>query len=330
MAAAVLFQGNQHGIDGAVPLVANVRVWAGNVAGTLAGHFGPREIKTIWGDRHELIVAGKNCREHIEAFGHFLRTALQRLEPPGPMVNGICTLDVCLDVDHVVDDVVWNHQAQRIEFGRYSPNSRFKEYALSNTPEIVAKVLGKIYIDNHGGSQLPANEGEQGCLVNGNQSRALRESITDIFGIMFKHYQNRNGSDGVDWSLGKGIYREGENIILRSMDHPTVEGTGTPQIGHANQFEQLPLEIDAGGIHLNSGIPNRAFQLTAQEMDQPSWQRPGAIWLKAISRCKSGETFASFAGLTLDACADIDERNAVNKAWKDVGIQAWNEMLPGE
>jgi len=292
MAAAVLFQGNQHGIDGAVPLVANVRVWAGNVAGTLAGHFGPREIKTIWGDRHELIVAGKNCREHIEAFGHFLRTALQRLEPPGPMVNGICTLDVCLDVDHVVDDVVWNHQAQRIEFGRYSPNSRFKEYALSNTPEIVAKVLGKIYIDNHGGSQLPANEGEQGCLVNGNQSRALRESITDIFG--------------------------------------TVEGTGTPQIGHANQFEQLPLEIDAGGIHLNSGIPNRAFQLTAQEMDQPSWQRPGAIWLKAISRCKSGETFASFAGLTLDACADIDERNAVNKAWKDVGIQAWNEMLPGE
>ena len=40
---------------------------------------------------------------------------------------------------------------------------------------------------------------------------------------------------------------------------------------------------DNGGVHLNSGIPNRAFHLAATAVGGHAWEGAGAIWYAALT-----------------------------------------------
>src|SRR5207249_2669613 len=40
---------------------------------------------------------------------------------------------------------------------------------------------------------------------------------------------------------------------------------------------------DNGGVHINSGIPNRAFCLTALHLGGYAWQKAGLIWYRALT-----------------------------------------------
>ncbi len=94
------------------------------------------------------------------------------------------------------------------------------------------------------------------------QSGALNESYADVFGVMI---------DRDDWQLGedvvnRNIFRSG---ALRDMENPNNEGSRFGNIGwqpaDLDEFVNLPEtpEGDNGGVHVNSGIPNRAFFLIA-------------------------------------------------------------------
>ncbi len=40
---------------------------------------------------------------------------------------------------------------------------------------------------------------------------------------------------------------------------------------------------DNGGVHINSGIPNRAFYLVASELGGNAWEAPGQIWYGTLT-----------------------------------------------
>ena len=79
--------------------------------------------------------------------------------------------------------------------------------------------------------------------------------------------------------------------------------------GTANKYHSQPADMDHyvrtvkdnGGVHINSGIPNHAFYVTATTLGGKAWQAPGKLWYAALSddRTKPNTTFARFAATTL-------------------------------
>src|SRR5207245_11445416 len=59
---------------------------------------------------------------------------------------------------------------------------------------------------------------------------------------------------------------------------------------------------DSGGVHINSGIPNRAFYLAATAIGGLAWEGAGRIWYRTLTdpRLRSDADFPTFAALTTD------------------------------
>ena len=92
-------------------------------------------------------------------------------------------------------------------------------------------------------------------------------------------------ADEGDWLLGQGLLsmlRRGP--ALRSLKAPGTAYCNDPilgtdsQPGHMSGF--VKTSDDDGGVHLNSGIPNRAFYLAATGLGGFSWDKAGQIWYK--------------------------------------------------
>ncbi len=104
-------------------------------------------------------------------------------------------------------------------------------------------------------------------LVYRGQSGALNESVADVFAACLKQrVLGQTAAEG-DWLIGEGIFTPSiQARALRDMAAPGKAyddpGIGAdPQVGHMDDF--VVTTSDNGGVHLNSGIPNRAFQLAA-------------------------------------------------------------------
>lgn len=79
------------------------------------------------------------------------------------------------------------------------------------------------------------------------ESGALNESYSDIFGTAIEHY----GKAG-NWTLGEDI-----NMIMRSMSNPKLKGDPDTYLG-VNYYIGT---ADNGGVHTNSGVLNHWFYL---------------------------------------------------------------------
>jgi Zn-dependent metalloprotease len=84
---------------------------------------------------------------------------------------------------------------------------------------------------------------------------------------------------------------------------------------------------DNGGVHINSGIPNHAFYLTATAIGGNAWEFAGRIWYEALRdpRLKANANFAAFAKLTVAVAGRLyrpkgREATAVAQAWHQVGV----------
>jgi len=95
---------------------------------------------------------------------------------------------------------------------------------------------------------------------------------------------------------------------------------------YKNKKENQPrLERDSGGVHLFSGIPNRAFVICAMAFGGYSWEKAGQIWwLTAMSRRIPDEcTFLQFADVTVAIAQEkYEDHDAqiVRNAWNTVGV----------
>ena len=168
-------------------------------------------------------------------------------------------------------------------------------------------------------------------LIYEGQSGALNESISDAFASMAKQRALGQSAGEADWLIGEGIFLPGIDArALRSMSEP---GTAydDPQIGRDPQVGSMEDYVntaeDNGGVHINSGIPNRAFALLAVDLGGESWSVAGKIWYDSLvaGELTPRADFASFARATLSSAGRLfgdDESVAakVESAWATVGV----------
>lgn len=144
------------------------------------------------------------------------------------------------------------------------------------------------------------------------QSGALNEHLADVLGICV--CQRRSGRLN-DWRLGEEVFLKGGSAI-RDMMNPGTAHQGDPQSDHMGGY--VKTTSDNGGVHINSGIPNRAFALFTQALGEPSWETPLTVWRKAMEHTWRKTGFSVFAKLTW-LCAD-QARPEVKAAWSAVGV----------
>ncbi|WP_335869430.1 M4 family metallopeptidase [Bacillus sp. 2205SS5-2] len=161
-------------------------------------------------------------------------------------------------------------------------------------------------------------------LVYQNESGAINEAMSDIFGTLVEFHANNNP----DWELGEDIYTPGvANDALRSLsnpskyndpDHYSVRYTGTG---------------DNGGVHINSGIVNKAAYLLSEggkhygvTVNGIGRDKIGDTFYRALTQYLTpNSTFSQLRSATIQSATDLygassAEVNSVNQAFDAVGI----------
>jgi Zn-dependent metalloprotease len=188
----------------------------------------------------------------------------------------------------------------------------------------------------HGVTQFTAN------LSYHNESGALNESVSDVFGSLVKQWSLKQKADAADWLIGAEVFTPGIDAdALRSLKAPGTAYDNAvfgkdPQPDHMSKFVQLPdnEDGDSGGVHINSGIPNRAFYLTATNIGGFAWEAPGHIWYESLKASTETTEFQEFADTTYAKAGALYgaggiEQKAVLSAWGDVGIRVSGILTAG-
>ena len=165
-------------------------------------------------------------------------------------------------------------------------------------------------------------------LVYRGQSGALNEHFADVFGVLVRQWRRKEPAETASWLVGTDVLVAAETRRgIRDMEHPgtayrddPVLGSD-PQPGHMKAIYTGP--ADSGGVHINSGIPNRAFVLAAKSLGGNAWETGGAIWYEAMLQLSRTSQFDDLARITAQVAADrfgATARKAVRAAWKKVGL----------
>lgn len=167
------------------------------------------------------------------------------------------------------------------------------------------------------------------------QSGALNESISDVFGICTKQMHLGQTAEQSTWLIGEGLFTARvHGVALRSMidpgtayDDPVLGKDPQPQ--DMTGYVEMPHDAqhDNGGVHTNSGIPNRAFALAAKQIGGPAWEKAGQVWFDTVTATGVPKDmgFADFAHRTIAAATvRYGARSAVTKAvrtgWRTVKV----------
>lgn len=163
---------------------------------------------------------------------------------------------------------------------------------------------------SHGVVQNTANLEYQG------ESGALNESFADIFGAMIER---------VNWKIGEDVSNPAifPSGAIRDMSNPHNGRSSLGQNGYQPErvAEQYRGAEDNGGVHINSGIPNRAYYLFATSVGIDKAER---VFYRALTNylTRSSE-FIDLRLSVLKAAADLygnTEVTAATNAFNTVGI----------
>jgi hypothetical protein len=166
------------------------------------------------------------------------------------------------------------------------------------------------------------------------QSGALNESLSDVFGSCLKQRLLGQRVDQADWLIGEGLFLPGvQGRALRDMAAPGTAYDDArlgkdPQVAHMDDY--VDTADDNGGVHTNSGIPNKAFQLAATAVGGTAWDGAGQIWFTAMtsSGVSADSDFAGFAAATVAAAGG--HADAVRSAWAEVGVDVSAPAATGD
>ena len=159
-------------------------------------------------------------------------------------------------------------------------------------------------------------------LLYRGQSGALNEHFSDVFGILVRQWRLQETADAASWLIGTEILvsaptRRG----IRDMGHPGTAYVDDPYPAHMDDIYTGP--ADSGGVHINSGIPNRAFAALAKALGGHAWGTAGTIWYEAMLQLSRTSQFKDLAAITAQIAGDRFDaatRKAVKAAWKKVGL----------
>lgn len=150
------------------------------------------------------------------------------------------------------------------------------------------------------------------------QSGAINESFADIFGVMI---------DRDDWQIAEDIARTQffPSGAMRDMQNPN---NGRNQLGEPgwqpkDMTEYFTGERDNGGVHINSGIVNRAFYLVATDIGKDKAEQ---IYYRALETYLTvSSQFIDLRLAVIQSATDLHgagsaEVQAVQNAYDTVGI----------
>ncbi|MFK7048511.1 MULTISPECIES: M4 family metallopeptidase [Flavobacterium] len=170
-------------------------------------------------------------------------------------------------------------------------------------------------------------------LVYQNESGAMNEGFSDIWGACIENYAQANKQI---WLIGEDIERRSGHLALRSMSNPNAEGQPDTYKG-TNWYSGTG---DSGGVHTNSGVLNYWFYLlsvggsgtndignafnvtgiTIAKAEKIAF-RTESVYLSSNSNYASARTGAIQAATDLYG-AGSPEVIATTNAWHAVGIGA--------
>ncbi len=189
----------------------------------------------------------------------------------------------------------------------------------------------------HGVTQFTAN------LINSGESGALSESWSDVFGAMLERYTKGESAD--TWKIFEQCWTpQIAGDAERHMDTPhSASNKGLTADDDPDHYDERYLGTqDNGGIHVNSGIPNKVFYLVAKggthhrggSMTGIGADAAEKIWYKAlVSYMTSNTNFSGARTATLNAAAALyglgsTQYNAVGQAWTLCGVLGDNSSVP--
>jgi Zn-dependent metalloprotease len=252
-------------------------------------------------------VAGANANAAYDALGatrSFYKEVLGR----DSIDNVGSTLVADVNFGELYDNAFWD--GQRMVFGN-GDNIIFKDF--TGDVDVIGHEL------THGVTQYTAG------LQYTDQPGALNEAFSDIFGSCVDMYANNRDAGEHNWLIGEDVMADGlYGEAIRSMSHP---GTAYDNslMGHDPQPDSMAGYVPGGDPHLNSGIINRTFYLTALDLGA----FPAAkIWYAALQNLWPTAQFADAAHvcgemariLARDGVVARQAPQTVRAAFHEVGI----------
>ncbi|HEX7070924.1 MAG TPA: M4 family metallopeptidase, partial [Rhodothermales bacterium] len=144
------------------------------------------------------------------------------------------------------------------------------------------------------------------------QPGALNESFADVFGAMI---------DRDDLLMGEDIMKT--ELALRDLLNPDNPQLSQPQPAHMNQYLDLNVNQDNGGVHVNSGIPNRAAALLITAIGR---EKTEDIYYRALTNYLTRNSqFGDARKAVVQSAVDLfgagsAEATAAGQAFDQVGV----------
>lgn len=150
---------------------------------------------------------------------------------------------------------------------------------------------------------------------------ALNEHLADVMGVCVRSSVTVAGAPR-NWRLGDTLFLDNVSA-LRNMIAPGTAYNNAllgrdPQVGHMNAYVRT--FKDNGGVHFNSGIPNRAFALFVESSGLVMHEEPLKIWMATLNRCGPLTNFFYFAQECVVQAAAYGQDALAKKAWNEVGV----------
>ena len=177
----------------------------------------------------------------------------------------------------------------------------------------------------------------KGKLIFQGESGAIAESYADILTSLVKQARSGQTAREADWLIAPGAlaWLKGEEIAnsenrlpLRSLKAPG-SAYDDPLLGKdvqiANYGDLYTGTSDNGGVHMNSGIPSKAFYETATKIGS---EVAGKVWIAALPKLSVSKKadFRTLASITYQVAgslygANSNEQTEVKNAWSKVGVE---------
>ncbi|MDX1939372.1 MAG: M4 family metallopeptidase, partial [Saprospiraceae bacterium] len=255
-----------------------------------------RSNNNAWGNRTS-VSAHYNAGKAYEYF----ENTFQRNSINGQGGNIISLINIVEDDGSAMDNAFWNGAAMF-----YGNGDRAFTAPLAKALDVGGHEM------SHGVVQNTANLEYQG------ESGAMNESFADIFGAMI---------DRDDWKMGEDISNPQifPTGALRDLSNPHNGGNSLNDNGWQPEHvsEQYRGNQDNGGVHINSGITNRAYYLIATAIGKNKAEQ---IFFRALTTyLVRSSKFVDLRIAVLQAATDLHGANsaevtAAGNAFTTVGI----------
>jgi len=201
--------------------------------------------RTSWSDKSAV-----SALYNLNQVYNYYQTTHNRRAIDGKASTIVTVVNVTED-GQPMDNAYWNGSA--IFWG--NGNEYFSP--LAEALDVAAHEL------THGVTEYSAN------LIYQDQPGALNESFSDVFGAMV---------DRDDWLMGEDIMLPGKGSALRDMANPGNPNVLSPLPGTMDEY--VYTSDDNGGVHTNSGIPNKAAYLIATSIGREKTEK---IYYRALT-----------------------------------------------